>query len=653
MTVAITITIAFLPVYLLIRFAFARLPLHIDTGFYVSNSTVATRKIRFAKGWNAHFAGCSKVIPELFYSAIYLLHTRRAGDNNLARWGFKRWSRLYASLLNYATAIAVGYLAFLLSDGDWRLFTCATIVYALLSSEPHWGSYFECGELFENLANVTAILCLMVGLERGELAWFGYAAFAWSFATFFVKLSSAIGFVAVFGGCSILYPTTIPAILIGGGVSTLLYLAWLIVNGQHPIALVRSLVGHESSYDQWQGSWGILHRWVEKGRCLANAAWRNPMIPALAVAGAIFAAPSEPVFWLFALGVTVTYLAQATDCRYYLLPLTPIIAIIAAAGVTIIMSLGPAGLLNAVGLAVIWIIAVPVRAMCYSTQRLNAWCWQGGISDREASQNLLLDAAGDTLRDICRGESLAIYGPLNQAYVLAGASWPTPIVTPEYYLDHIHPTWQHEHNVRLIASPPTWLLDTGNCLDAKALRTGLGLDYCCRYRFGSTLRLYKLATISTPILPIADVATYRMQTRAELFAEEVRTGDEFVVHDFDDDAYTQDDFLGDTTAAALSELLQDLAGRGYRKLAVYGAGRFTLRHADLYRNSDAPISVVLDDNGELDGGTCAEWPIRSLDKVSPNDFDAIIISTDRFARAMVGRIRRRFGHDIPTFTIDV
>ncbi len=653
MNVEVTIILAFLPVYLLIRFAFARLPLHIDSGFYVSNNTVATRRLRFAKGWNAHFAGCSKVVPEFFYSLIYLLHTRKSHAESDPIWGFKQWSRFYASLVNYATAIAVGFLGFVLSDGDWELFACATIAYALLSSEPHWGSYFECGELFENLANVVAILFLMIGLERGELSWFGYAAFAWSFSTFFVKLSSAIGFVTIFGGCAILYPTSIPAILVGGGVSTAFYVVWMLANGQNPIALVRSLIGHESSYDQWQGSWGIFHRWVEKGRCLANAAWRNPMIPALAVAGAFFAAPSEPIFWLFAIGVAITYVAQATDCRYYLLPLTPIIAIIAAGGLMVVMSLGPAGLLNAIGLVVIWVIAIPVRAMCYSTSGLNAWCWKGGISDREASRNLLLDAAGDTLREICGGESLAVYGPLNQAYLLAGASWTTPIVAPEYYMDHVHPTWEREHNEQLFASPPKWILDTGSCFDAKASRNDLGLNYCCYYRFGSSIRLYRFVGATSPTMAIADIATYRVQTRGQLFAEEVRAGDRLVVHDFEENAYFDDEFLGDTTGAALSELLENLAKRGYRKLAVYGAGRFTLRHADLYRKSGAPISIVLDDNGDLEGKTCADWPIKTIEKVSPNDFDAIIISTDRFARAMLGRIKRRFGRDIPTFTIDV
>lgn len=648
----ITMTVLFLPVYLLVRLGFARLPLHFDSGFYVSNNTIATRRICFAKGWNAHFAGCSKVVPEFFYSLIYLLHTRPSSNRLFTKWGYKGWSRLYASLFNYATAIGVGLLVFLLTDGDRRAYVSALVIYALLSSEPHWGSYFECGELFENLANVAAMLFLLVGLERGELSWFGFAAFAWTMSSFFVKLSSTIGFFILFGGCAYLYPTTIPAILLGAGGSAMLYLIWIVANGRHPVALVRSLIGHEASYNQWRGLWGVGYRCMEKARCLGKAVWCNPILPALAVVGAMAACPSEPVFWLYTTAVVVAYLAQATDCRYYLLPLTPVVAVLATGGLVIIMSLGPTGLLNAAGLVAIWVIAIPVRAMFSSTACLNRWCWKGGISDHQACGNLLIDASGKALRELCRGESLAVYGPLNQAYVLAETSWPTPIVTPEYYMDHVHPGWQNEHNRRLLASPPRWILDTGECFDAKNTRHGLGLDYCCRYRFGRTLRLYRLEGISQPADRAKNVVTYRVQTRADLFAEEVRGGDDFVVYDDENDTFFNDESAGDPSAWALSELLRDLAKRGYHRLAVYGAGRFTLRHAEVYRQSAAPVSIVLDDNSELDGKTCADWPIRGLDHVSPDDFDAVIISTDRFTRAMLARIRKRFGYDVPAFTIN-
>ena len=77
---SVLFTLAVAPVYLLIRQPFRRLPLHVDSGFYVSNHTIATGRFRFSKGWNAHYAGCSKLLPEVFYSLVYLLHGRSDGD---------------------------------------------------------------------------------------------------------------------------------------------------------------------------------------------------------------------------------------------------------------------------------------------------------------------------------------------------------------------------------------------------------------------------------------------------------------------------------------------------------------------------------------------------------------------------------------------
>ncbi|HSD09464.1 MAG TPA: hypothetical protein VLF14_00640, partial [Candidatus Binatia bacterium] len=99
---AAIVSAALLPVYIALRCVFFDLPLHIDTCFYVSNHTICTRTIRYSRGWNARFAGCSKVLPEYFYSLVYLLH---GGE------GYKRASRVYLSLFNYGTAILVGLVA--------------------------------------------------------------------------------------------------------------------------------------------------------------------------------------------------------------------------------------------------------------------------------------------------------------------------------------------------------------------------------------------------------------------------------------------------------------------------------------------------------------------------------------------------------------
>jgi hypothetical protein len=94
-----------------------------------------------------------------------------------------------------------------------------------------------------------------------------------------------------------------------------------------------------------------------------------------------------------------------------------------------------------------------------------------------------------------------------------------------------------------------------------------------------------------------------------------------------------------------------LADQGHRRLAIYGAGRFTIRHAEVYRRSLVPISVVLDDNARLHGRRFLDWPVRSPDEAEADEFDAIIVSTDRFAAPMLANIRRRWGDRVPAFTV--
>ena len=653
MTTAVLITLALLPLYLLIREPFRRLPLHIDTGFYVSNHTIATGRFDFSKGWNAHFAGCSKVVPELFYSLVYLAHGRSGGTDGVAGLTrFKRMSRLYASLFNYLTAIAVGFLAYVLSGGN-ELFYCAGLAtFALLSSEPHWGVYFECGELFEMLADVAAVVLVLVGFEVGQPWLVGLGAFVWDAGSIFIKLSSGVAFVILFGGLALVVPWTLVPIVCGGAAAGAMYVGWLAWNRRNPVKLLAAIRGHERSFDQWANWRGVLHRYSEKARGLAIAVRRQPLLPALVVVGLFLSPPGDPVFWLYTAGVVVTYFAQATDCRYYLIPVLPPIALLAASGVIGLVSLGLAGVVILSIVIMIWFIRNPLRAARLSTNRLNLWCWEGTLARREVERNLAVEGAVETIQPLVATDKTLVYGPLTQAYALMDSGYPTPIVTPEHYLDHVCPGWQRPHNARLVDLPPDWIVDTSKSFDAAEARERLGLGYCLRHVFDDEILLYKHVYTSPPSPDYEDARTFQPQSSERLAAERALAGDDVVVHRGDSsDAHTDYDRTVDPASKALAALLTELAGRGYRRLAIYGAGRFTIRHGELYRNSPAEVTVVVDDNAALHGERCLDWPIRSLDDVDETAIDAIVVSTDRFASSMLARVRRRWGDRVRAFAI--
>jgi hypothetical protein len=231
----------------------------------------------------------------------------------------------------------------------------------------------------------------------------------------------------------------------------------------------------------------------------------------------------------------------------------------------------------------------------------------------------------------------------------------TPIVAPDYYLDQVCPGWQRSHNAKLVASPPRWILDTDAVFDAVETRERLGLDYRLTRVLAENFRLYRLTQVSPPSEGHENALTYRPQSREQLNAE-FRQGDQALLAEQAATTSMGRDSSGsqptsDPAGVRLAALLENLAAQGFRRVAIYGAGRFTIRDADIYRRSAVPIVVVLDDNAEPTGGTCLDWPMRRPSDVTPADFDAIVVSTDRFAKPMLARIRQRWGPDARAFTV--
>ena len=272
----ILITAVVFVAYLLIRHPYRRLPLHIDTGFYVGNHLIANRRMDFSKGWNATYAGGSKVLTELFYSLVYLRH---GGGNYAGK------ARLYFSLYDFAAAIAVGCLAWTLSGCQPTYYYAGMVIYALLSSEPHWGGYDECGEQFEVLPQTAAVICLYLGLSSGAWWLFGLAAFIWTASTCFIKLSSGIGFMVLFGAAVWHQPWCALFIVCGAAPGGAAYFLWLYHLGKSPLRMLASLWGHEVAYGRRFDVRALAHRGCEKVARVGDLLVRQPLIPFLAVFG--------------------------------------------------------------------------------------------------------------------------------------------------------------------------------------------------------------------------------------------------------------------------------------------------------------------------------------------------------------------------------
>ncbi len=634
-------TALFFPLYMLIRHPFRRIPLHIDCGFYVANHTIATGRFSFRRGWNAHYAGCSKVIPEVFYTLLYLTHCRGNGEPGEK---YVSLSRVWMSVFNYVTAISVGMLAMVLAGGDPIYYCAGLVTFALLSSEPHYGAYHECGETFQILADTVGVTLLLLGVAWGSTGYVAVAAAVWLFGAFYIKLSNLVGFSILFGVAAWLLPASIKPMCIAAGIVAASYLAWVLVNRRNPLSLVGRLWGHEKSFNRRGKSGGIGHRLAEKSRTATRAFRNQPIIPILALVGLVGSPPASAIFWAYVAAVVVAYTAQATDCRYYLVPLLPALSVLAALGAVFTLQYGSVGMAILAGAALLWLLHNPVRAALLNPQKLNLWSWKDGHPATDVQRNSQLASACQSFAPLVAGQPLLVYGPCNQAYVLLNAGYSTPIVAPEYYLDSVCPGWQVSHNAQLVKDPPQWILDTGRCFASQEARSMLGLDYRLHQKAGDS-RLYKLRTAQQPSANYEEARTFAPQTSSQL-EEEAHLGEVRVT--FHNAAESAPDPVG----SALVARLHALATAGQRRIAIYGAGRFTIRYADIYRQAPLSVVCVIDDNAAGMSPAFLNWPVRAPDDVDPADIDAIIISTDRYADLIAARAARLWGDRIPAYTID-
>ena len=513
----------------------------------------------------------------------------------------------------------------------------------MLSSEPHWGGYHESGEQFEVLPQVVAVICLFVGLGDGVWWLCSLAAFVWAAETFFIKLSSAAGFLVLFAAAVWLQPWTIWPILGGGVVAGAAYLLWLWRMGRDLPGMLGSLWGHEVSLGRRFDPPALIHRLREKTGRLADTIGRQPIIPLLAVYGLLASGPLPTLMWWYLVAVAVTYLAQGADIRYYLILFWPVAALLGANGVAALLAAPAVGYPVLAGLALAWLMHNVVRVYLADVKTLNRWSWAGMLGQRACDRNLELSRCSQELGRLCRGKSLFVYGPYNQACVLAEASYPTPIVSAASWMDDVDPQWQTHLNQRLIESAPDCVLDTDRCFAAAAVRTHLGLDYELTHVLGDYLRLYASRTADTEAARPDECISFAPQTRDELTAEEVRS---LVLklepgqsHAGQPAAETDGDAVEDPDASAAQRILRQLQQAGYDRVGIYGAGQTAIDLLDTLRASPVEIVAVFDDDARRQGQTLSRWAIHPLSDAPTLEVQAIMVCSERFERPMLRRCR--------------
>jgi N-acetylglucosaminyldiphosphoundecaprenol N-acetyl-beta-D-mannosaminyltransferase len=455
-----------LPFVLLLRGPFLRLPLHIDTGFYVSNATISSGRFRFSRGWNALLAGCSKFIPEWFYSRVYLAHRGK---------GYSYWSRIYMSVYAWLSSLAVGLLAWRIAGGSEEVFAAAVGLYLCISSEPQYGGYFESGEQFEALPQAAAVMLLHEGLVRGSPWLAGSGLLLWMAQAVFIKLSSVLTGVVLAIGCVILKPALLPALLGAGIVSFFLYVAWISINGRSFAGMLRGLTSHEVFLSRRKSALTHVIRRFGKGVFLALQLLLGPTIPLLAVAGAVAHPDSLLLFWLG--GALLTHGVQSGLVWYYAIPLQPALAVFGALAPSPWRWIGG-------GIALLLLLA---RSRL--VPRLHHAVW-GLYESSFPIRNEALERLAEELRGRIAGQSLLVFGRWNQACVLLNAAYETPIVSAAQWLQTMKPGWEQELIGQLIKDPPLWILDTEDALDEVALRNTFGLSYELDRTFAPSFRLF-------------------------------------------------------------------------------------------------------------------------------------------------------------------
>ncbi len=486
-------TVVIFPLYLTIRWSYFKLPIGPDAGFYISNNTIVNKKINFSKGWNAHYAACSKLIVEYFYSLIYLWFGKKR---------YKLVSRFVFSIYNYITAIGVGAIVYYIADKSLLAFILGLVVYALVSSEPHYGIYFESGDQFETLFMTFGSLLLIIGLPSQNIYLLSMGLGIWFLNAYLIKITSLSAAIILCFGIIMFVPEMLfPSIIIILCTSSL-YMFIINFSGQAFTSFYRSALRHEISYCKrisFMKKISLLMapfvRILQKTKQTIRIMLINPLIPALAIFGLcqilfIISPEIRGLLGLCFLAIIIKFYVSLTPIWYYNIPFLPYVASLAAIATLKIIQWGQFGIIFLTLLLLIWIYINIIKVFIKDKKILNDYVWK--IQSRDVGTlNYVLENICLDLQKIVKQSSLFIYGLTQQPYLLLGTGYVLPFPNAASFVANMDGNFMNRLNRSLFKIPPDYIFEMFNTCNLESLYNNLGLRYEKIGNWQQRFNLYK------------------------------------------------------------------------------------------------------------------------------------------------------------------
>ncbi len=456
------------------RRMFYRLPLHQESGFYVSNHTILNRRFNPRKSWHARFSGGNQLIPELFFSLVYLCIGGR-------RYAYH--SRFFYTILAILLFPPFAIICSELGMGRLEIWL-GMLLFALVLAEPQFGSYYESGEQFELFALLWGLALLMMGVERGSALLSGAGIGLWLASAFFIKFSFIVT-PLVFSIQLLRAGERWPSIALPWICSVALYALWLLFLKTRPLRPILNLMR-----SKWMGGHSLFSK---RGMLLFYTKFQQILdvfgenLPVLLMAAYGFFSASSAgggqglqLIFLLTMCTVISFLLQGNPASYHSLPLVPALVIWATYGISILRH-GPMNFWTALcwlALAFYYLVFF-LRPRLMSPAEFYRWVWNSRPRNLPESE-LLKDST--LLDDIPRIKSktfdfsVFLAGPHTQLQVLLQTTYPTSLVGAVPRLDDLDAAWQKEVIDSFRVYPAPYILDTADCFSmAQAVRWGF--DY--------------------------------------------------------------------------------------------------------------------------------------------------------------------------------
>jgi hypothetical protein len=478
-------------VYAVYRARFARLPLHMDTAYYVTNHAIATRRYQPFRSWNAFFSGGSRLLPELVHTQLFL---------RLGAAGYARGFRALYTCLSLVASIATGAVASRLIPGP-TMFWVATLACAALLADAQYGAYFESAEAFQVGLDATAMALIVGGVsEHSTPRILTGVLMLWS-GVVLVKVTAAVPVVLVSAALSWLDSSLLPRLLLYAAASAVAAVMLARASGRGIGALLGYMRRHEA-YVRRNYRNPLVLLTVKVGfACVLLV--HNPLLPFLGVLGALSLCDALPahdpslVYAAYALGALIAMLQQGNRVWYYLLPLLPPLAVLVALAFAWgSRQLGATPALLLLAAAVVLSIARNLwharGADCAESNRRVFSVYNrraGAFGDEFARGNSAVEQACEQLRERVRGATVLVVGRYNQASVLLEAGYDTPLASVCELAEAVAGDLRKWLPEREAAEMPAFLVDTSDELAARAVQLRWMSEYQLEQEEGP-VRLY-------------------------------------------------------------------------------------------------------------------------------------------------------------------